>query len=182
MKKSFFYQFFLEFIQDIYDAEKQIIEAMPTMIQAATNKDLKEGLTEHFEETKDQVNRLEIIFNLLEEKPFRKKCKGMEGVLLEGKEFLQEAGMSPAVKDCFIIIAAQKVEHYEIASYGSALALAKHMRSASDDKEYEDICDLLEESIKEEKNADKTLTKVAEGKLFTIGVNEEIEEEIKQKA
>lgn len=182
MKNSVFYKFFLKFIQDIYDAEHQIVESLPLMIKECTNQELKNGLTEHLNETKEQVNRLNTVFKLLGEEPKRKKCKGLEGIIEEGKDVLKEPGLTSAVKDCFIIITAQQVEHYEIASYGSAIALVDHFKDAcSDKREFNEIYDLLNETIKEEGNADKKLTKVAEGKMFTKGVNDEIENEIQSK-
>jgi len=182
MKNSVFYKFFLKFIQNIYDAENQIVESLPYIIHECTNEELKNGLTEHLNETKEQVNRLNKVFKLLGEAPARKNSKALEGILEEGKEFLKEPGLTPAVKDCFIIITAQQVEHYEIASYGSAIALVEHFKSSfSDKKEFNEIYDLLNETIKEEGKADKKLTKVAEGKVFTKGVNDEIENELKVK-
>jgi ferritin-like metal-binding protein YciE len=180
MKNSVSYKFFLKFIQDIYDAEHQIVDRLPLMIKECTNEELKKGLTEHLIETKEQVNRLNKVFKLLGEEPSRKKCKGLEGIIEEGQSVLKEPGLTPAVKDCFIIITAQQIEHYEIASYGSAIALVEHFKSACSDKnEFSEICDLLNATIKEEGKADKKLTKVAEGKMFTEGVNDEIENEIK---
>jgi ferritin-like metal-binding protein YciE len=180
MKNSHFYKFFLQFIQDIYDAENQIVEKLPQMIKEVTNEELKAGLTEHFNETKQQVTRLNQVFKLLDEEPKRKKCKGLEGIIQEGTDILQESGLTPAVKDCFIIITAQQVEHYEIASYGSAIALVEHMKSACPEvSELSDVCDLLNDILKEEKSADKKLTKAAEGKLFMKGVNDELENELK---
>lgn len=183
MRNATFYKVFLEFIQDIYDAENQIVEALPTMISHCNHPDLKKGLSQHLEETKEQVNRLEQIFTLLEESPTRKPCAGMKGLLEEGKEILEKNNLTKSVKDCFIIIAAQKVEHYEIASYGSAIALVDHMECACENKdEWKEICDLLNKTLKEEKASDEKLTKVAEGSLFIKGVNEEIEKEISVKA
>lgn len=179
MKNSVFYKFFLNFIQDMYDGEHQIIESLPTMIKESTNEELKNGLTEHLSETKEQVNRLNQVFKFLGETPKRKKCKGIEGIIEAGKSVIKEPGLTPAVKDCFIIITAQQIEHFEIASYGSAIALVDHMKSVSSEKiEFKEIANLLNDTIKEEGNADKKLTKIAEGKLFTKGVNHEIENEI----
>lgn len=167
-------------MQGIYDAENQMVNALPLMIQECTNEDLRIGLSEHLEETKEQVNRLQKVFSLLGEIPEGKKCKGMAGIIEEGKDILSRGGLTPAVKDCFIIITAQQVEHFEIASYGSAVALIEHIQSACPEKnEFNEICDLLEETLQEEGKADKALTRVAEGKLFFDGVNDELEKEIK---
>lgn len=180
MKKSTFYSIFLEFIQEIYDCENQLVEAMPKMIQNSSNQELKNGLTEHLNETKEQVKRLKEVFACLKEQPTSKKCKGIAGIIEEGEQILHNPELTPAVKDCFTIIAAQKVEHYEIASYGSAIALTKHLKSVSSEEiDFNQILNLLEVSLGEEKRADNKLTKVAEGKFFMKGVNDEIENEIK---
>lgn len=105
---------------------------------------------------------------------------GLAGIIEEGEQLLKRSGLTSALKDCFIIISAQKVEHYEIASYGSAIALTKHLKSvASEQIDFSKILNLLEENLDEESKADKKLTKVAEGKFFTQGVNDEIENDIK---
>lgn len=183
MKGSTFYKVFVEFIADIYDAENQIVKALPKMIQHASDSNLKTGLTKHLEETKEQVSRLKEIFSLLGESVTAKPCDGMKGLLKEGEEVISKSGLTPAVKDCFIIIAAQKVEHYEIASYGSALALVKHLEAACGDQaDFDAIESLLKDSLDEEVKADKTLTAAAEGKMFMKGVNDEIEKEVKAKA
>lgn len=182
MKHANFYRVFVDFIKDMYDAENQIVKALPDMIQSVHNEDLKKCLSLHLEETRDQITRIKRIFQLLGETSEPKECKGMKGVIEEGREILRKPGISSTVKDCFIIISAQKVEHYEIASYGSALTLAKHMKSTCPDvNAFKEVCELLEETLKEEKNADKKLTTIAEGKLFMQGVNHELEKEIKVK-
>lgn len=147
-------------------AENQIIESLPNLIKAASFPELKEGLTHHLKETKNQVSRLEKIFSLLGLKPKEKLCKGMKGILKEGDELVQNKQKS-ATLDATIISAAQKVEHYEIASYGTLRSFAKYLDL---DRQ---IIDLIQETLDEEGNANKTLTKVAEGSLFSKGVNEE---------
>lgn len=180
MKNMVFYRIFLDFLQDIYDAENQVVKSLPLMIQNATNEDLRESLSLHLEETKDQVQKLKRVFELLGEQPLGKPCKGIVGLIEEGKEILQKPGITPHVKDCFIIISAQKIEHYEIASYGSAIALVEHMESAfKDRKELKEIREHLEDILEEEEEADKKLTQVAEGKWLMDGVNDEIEKELK---
>jgi ferritin-like metal-binding protein YciE len=179
MTKSAFYQMFLELIKDLYDAENQIVNALPLMIQNCSNAELKESLSNHLNETKEQVNRLRRVFSILNEQPTGKPCKGIQGLIEEGKEILQK-NLTPAVKDAFIIVAAQKIEHYEIASYGSACTLADHLKAVyQEDVDFDEICDLLEDSLDEEAKADKKLTSVAEGKFFSKGVNDEAESELR---
>jgi ferritin-like metal-binding protein YciE len=115
---------------------------------------------------------------MLNENPTGKKCPGMQGLLDEGKEVIRQAG-SAAVKDAHLIIAAQKVEHYEIAAYGSARAIARHLSDIeyNDRVDFDEIADLLQESLDEEANADEKLTEIAEGSFFTTGINEEAERE-----
>lgn len=180
MKDAVFYNLFLGFIQTIYDAENQIVKAIPSIIKECTSQELREGLSEHLEETKEQVTRLRRVFELLGETPTAKPCKALTAILEEGKEMIGKSHLTPAMKDCFIIINAQQIEHYEIASYGSLISLIDHIKEACPErKEMKEIYDLMKETIEEEGTADKKLTKVAEGKLFCKGVNEEIEKEIK---
>jgi ferritin-like metal-binding protein YciE len=140
--------FMLE-MADLYDAEKQIIQALPKMAKAAQDEELRHALEEHLEETEEQVTRLEQVFEILGEKAKGKKCKGVEGLLKEGEEIIKQSS------DAALICAAQKVEHYEIAAYGSLLAWARLLGD-------EDAADLLEETLDEEKSADEKLTQVAE--------------------
>lgn len=180
MKEASFYEVFIEYLQDLYDAEHQIVTALPKMIKEASDKELKEGFTKHLAETKEQVKRLETIFKLLNVPAKRKSCHAMKGLIEEGKEILEKAIPSSAVKDCFLIIAAQKIEHYEMAAYGSARTLVKHLKAVSEDNvDYTEMNRLLKETLDEESHANKTLTKVAEGKTYTTGVNDEIEEELR---
>ena len=137
-------------LKDLYSAEKQIIRALPKVIKAVSTPDLHEGLTNHLEETKGQVARLEKIGELLGKKMTGKICAGMKGVLEEGSEVLEDTEKG-LVRDAALISACQRVEHYEMAGYGSAREFAKQLGL------YE-IADLLDETLAEEKNADKTLT------------------------
>lgn len=179
MNKLAFFDVFLEFVQDLYDAELHITKALPQMIQKATNEDLQAGLSDHLKETKEQVKRLEKVFKLLGIRPQARQCKGILGLLEEGREILQRKGISRAARDCFIIIAAQKIEHYEIASYGSACTLVEHMNAACPElANFDEIYDLLNATLQEEAKADIKLTKIAEGKFFKQGVNDELEHEI----
>jgi ferritin-like metal-binding protein YciE len=140
----------VEELKDLYSAEKQIIRALPKVIKAVSTPDLQEGLTNHLEETKGQVARLEKIGEMLGKKMTGKTCAGMKGVLEEGSEVLEDTEKG-LVRDAALISACQRVEHYEMAGYGSAREFARQLG-------LKDIADLLDETLKEEKNADKTLT------------------------
>ncbi len=151
---------YIEELKDIYSAEQQIMKALPKMAAGANHNTLKTAFTEHLEVTREQVRRLETIFEELGEKPTGKKCKGMEGLLEEGEEMLKEPG-DPDVKDAGLIGAAQKVEHYEIAAYGTARTLALQLG-------LQNHADLLQQTLDEEGETDKRLTSLAEG-----GVNKD---------
>jgi ferritin-like metal-binding protein YciE len=153
---------FLEELADLYDAEKQLIKALPRMAKAAEHDELRDAFETHLEETEEHVNRLEQVFEKMGEKPRGKKCKAMQGLLEEGQDLIKEKE-----GDAALICAAQKVEHYEIASYGSLRSWAKLM-------EEEDAAELLEETLQEEKATDQKLTQTAEN---SINVEEEEEEE-----
>jgi ferritin-like metal-binding protein YciE len=148
---------FIEELKDIYDAEKQISKALPKMAKAAGHEELREAFETHLEETRGQIQRLEKVFELFDEQPKGRKCKAMEGLLEEGKDLIDEEE-----GDAALICAAQKVEHYEIASYGSLISWARLLGEA-------DAADLLEETLGEEEQADEKLTDVAES---TINVEE----------
>lgn len=144
---------FVEELKDLYSAENQIIKALPKMIKAASSTQLKAGFEEHLEQTKQQVQRLEQIFETLGASPKGKKCKGMEGLLEEGKELLEEDA-SAEVLDAGLIAAAQHVEHYEIAGYGCVRTYAELL---GDKKAVQ----LLEKTLNEEKQTDSKLTELA---------------------
>jgi ferritin-like metal-binding protein YciE len=137
-------------LKDLYSAEKQIVRALPKIIKAVTSPDLQQGLSNHLEETKGQVARLEKIGEILGKKMTGKACVGMKGVLEEGSEILEDTDKG-AVRDAALISACQRVEHYEMAGYGSARDFAKLLGQG-------EIASLLDETLAEEKNADKTLT------------------------
>jgi ferritin-like metal-binding protein YciE len=145
---------FLEQLKDLYDAENQLIKALPKMAEAANSDDLREGIEEHLEQTKGHAQRIETIFENLGEKAKAKKCRGMEGVIKEGNEALEE-DMDPDVRDAAIIAAAQRVEHYEIAGYGTARTFANLLGER-------EAASLLEETLNEEKETDAKLTQLAE--------------------
>jgi ferritin-like metal-binding protein YciE len=137
-------------LKDLYSAEKQIVRALPKIIKAVSTPELQHGLSNHLEETKEQVVRLEKIGEILGKKMTGKTCVGMKGVLEEGSEVLEDTDKG-VVRDAALISACQRVEHYEMAGYGSARDFAKQLGQS-------EIASLLDETLEEEKNADKTLT------------------------
>ncbi len=143
-------------IQDLYSAENQIIDALPKMAEAATSEKLKKAFTTHLEETIEQIKRLKKAAQTLGIEPEGHTCKGMEGLLKEGEELLKEEP-SP-VLDAALISAAQRVEHYEIAGYGSAITFAEMLKE-------DEAADILKETIAEEKHTDELLTHIAESEV-----------------
>jgi ferritin-like metal-binding protein YciE len=141
-------------LKDLYNAESQLLKALPKMAKAADSPELRAAFEEHLEVTRGQVSRLETIFTDLGVSPKGKKCKAMEGLIEEGKEILEEDA-DPAVRDAALIAAAQKVEHYEMAGYGCVRTYARQLG-------YDDAAALLQETLDEEGEADKTLTGLAE--------------------
>lgn len=143
-----------EKLSDLYDAEKQILVALPKIAKATSSSDLKEAFEKHLEQTKGHVMRLDKIFSQKGERPEGKTCKGMEGLLKEGEELLKEQEQDPAL-DAGLIAAAQSVEHYEMAGYGSAQTWARQLGR-------EEAANLLEETLEEEKETDAELIEIAE--------------------
>jgi ferritin-like metal-binding protein YciE len=141
-------------VKDLYNAENQLVKALPKMAKAASNPSLQEAFTTHLEETKVHVERLEEIAKLLDTSPKGKVCKAMEGLVEEGAEAIEDTG-DAAVKDLALIVAAQKVEHYEIAGYGSARTLAETLGLT-------DIAEILQTTLDEEGATDQILTDLAE--------------------
>ena len=146
-------ELYVEQLQDLYSAENQIIKALPKMIEAAQSEELRDALNEHLEVTRNQATRIEKICQELGEKPEKEKCKGMEGVLKEGSDLLKE--VSEEVRDAAIIAAAQRVEHYEMAGYGTARTYASLLG-------FDEAAGQLEETLEEEKEADEKLSELAE--------------------
>jgi ferritin-like metal-binding protein YciE len=159
----------IEELKDLYSAEKQIVKALPKIIRGAASAELKQAIQEHLEVTKGQVTRLEEVFSHLDEKAKAKHCKGMEGLLQEGAECLEEEDAGP-LRDLQLIGAAQRVEHYEVAAYGTAKAMAYKL-------ELSDAAELLNQTLEEEEEADKKLTEVAEGLYQEVETGDEAEEE-----
>lgn len=168
-------ELYLEQLQDVYDAEKQLVKALPKMAKTATHEELKAAFEQHLEQTEEHVARLERIFEELGEKPKGKKCKAMQGLVEEGKEMMEEDASSD-VMDAGLICAAQKVEHYEIATYGCLRTYAELLG-------FDEQADLLQETLDEEKDTDENLTELAVGciNLDAEDGDEEDEEEEEEK-
>jgi ferritin-like metal-binding protein YciE len=150
---------YLHELKDIHNAEKQILQALPKMAKAATHQELRQAFEEHERVTEEQVRRLETIFDDLGQKPSGKKCKGMEGLIEEGEEILSEDA-DPDVRDAALIAAAQRVEHYEIAAYGTARTYARQLG-------FDKHAELLQRTLDEEGQTDERLTKLAERRINT---------------
>jgi ferritin-like metal-binding protein YciE len=168
MTDSRLHEFFLEELKDIYGAEKQIIKALPKMQKAATSPELAQAFEEHLDVTQTQVTRIDEIFENLGEKADSKKCEAMRGIIEEGEQLIKETEDGTATRDVALILAAQKVEHYEIATNGALLQLANTMGHA-------EVADLLEATLDEEKEADLKLTEIAESKI-NYQASEEMDE------
>lgn len=146
--------FLVEELKDLYSAEKQLTKALPKMAKAANSDDLKKAFEDHLKETEGQIARLDKISKITGKSLGGKKCKAMEGLIEEGKEIMEE-DCTPEVRDVALIAAAQKVEHYEIASYGCAKTYARLLG-------YSEVEELLEETQQEESSADEKLTALSE--------------------
>jgi ferritin-like metal-binding protein YciE len=164
-QESKFHELFLHELKDIYWAETHLAKALPKMSKGATTPELSQAIENHKKETDGQIERLEKVFEILGTKASGKKCQAMEGLLEEGKEILEDTKKDTMVRDAGIIIGSQKIEHYEIASYGSLVALAKKMGQ-------NEIAQLLEQTLEEEKKTDALLSQIAEEH-----VNEEASQE-----
>ena len=146
-------ELYVDELKDIYNAENQLVKALPKMAKAATSEDLRTGFEEHLEQTRGHVQRLEQIFKALGEKPTGKKCKGMEGLVAEGQEMMDE-DFEDDVMDAALISAAQRVEHYEIAAYGTVRTYAELLGE-------DQAVTLLEQTLEEEKETDQKLSDLA---------------------
>jgi ferritin-like metal-binding protein YciE len=155
-----------EQLEDLYSAETQLVTALPKMEKAATHDELKTAFKEHLEETRGHVERVkEALGELGGSTTSTEECKGMKGLITEGEEIMQMTG-DPTAKDAAIIAAAQRVEHYEIAAWGTVRQLAKECG-------YDGIEDLADQTLDEESQADKLLTKIATGGMFKSGLNQQ---------
>jgi ferritin-like metal-binding protein YciE len=174
VKANSLHELYLEELKDLYDAENQIIKALPKMVDAASSEELQGALTEHLEVTRGQAKRLEQIFQNMGEKLKAEKCKGMEGLIKEGSDILSE-DMDEDVKDAAIISAAQRIEHYEMAGYGTVRTWANLLGETEAES-------LLQETLDEEKEADEKLNELAEEINVQAESGEGEEEEVEQKA
>jgi len=147
-------ELYIDELKDLYSAENQLVKALPKMAKAASSDELRQGFEEHLEQTRGHVDRLEKIFEALRETPKGKKCKGMEGLVEEGAEVIEE-DFEGSLMDAALIGAAQRVEHYEIAAYGTVCAFAEELGE-------EDQIALLTETLEEEKETDEKLTKLSQ--------------------
>jgi ferritin-like metal-binding protein YciE len=161
----------LDEVRDLYDAEKQLVKALPKMAKASSSDDLRRAIQNHLVETENQVGRLEKVFGLLDAKPRGKHCAGIAGIIEEGSDVLKEDA-TDAVLDACIIAAAQRAEHYEMAAYGTAAAWA-------DGLGLDEVAELLRETLEEERAADEKLSTLAEAGInaAAMGGKEEEEEE-----
>jgi ferritin-like metal-binding protein YciE len=168
LKGSMLEDFFVDALKDIYWAEKALTKALPKMAKSATSQELKEAFDQHLEVTKKQIGRLEDVFNQLGKKAQGKKCEAMQGLVDESETIISETKDDTFTRDAALIIAAQKVEHYEIASYGGLVQLARTMNKNG-------IAKVLEITLNEEKSADELLTRVAEKSINVEAAEEESE-------
>jgi len=160
MKVNSLEQLFVDQLKDLYDAEHQIIEALPKMADQASSPDLKQSFELHLDQTRQQAQRLEQIFSKMDQSPQGKKCIGMQGIIKEGEEIMKEA-KDPDTRDAGMIAAAQKVEHYEISGYGTARAYARMLG-------HDDAAHLLDKTLQEESQTDELLNRLA---MSHINVN-----------
>lgn len=159
------HQFFMEQLQDIYWAEKKLVKTLPKLEDAATSRELKKAFSDHLMQTKNHVTRLENVFEMMGEDAKAKKCPAMAGIADEGEEIIDETDEGTAQRDVGLIFAGQKAEHYEIATYGGLVQLAKTMG-------HSEAADLLSQTLAEEKQADQLLTQIAE-KSSNMRANQE---------
>ncbi len=158
-------EFFVDELKDIYWAEKKLVKTLPKLQKAANSDELKQAFGNHLTETEGHVERLEQAFEMLGHKPQAKKCDAMEGITEEGASVIEDTKAGTATRDVALVLAGQKAEHYEIATYGGLIQIAKTLG-------HNDVANLLQQTLQEEKNADQILTGIAEG-----GINYEASEE-----
>src|SRR5688572_8561799 len=165
---SMLQELFIEELRDIYWAEKHLVKALPKMEKASSSEELANAFADHLSVTQEQVSRLEQVFELMGEKARGKKCDAMEGLVKEAESVIEDTEEGTSTRDVALIIAAQKVEHYEIAAYGGLATLAKTLGK-------QDIANLLGETLEEEKETDELLTNLAENNI-NQSAQQEVEE------
>ncbi len=158
-------EFFIDSLKDIYWAEKSLVKALPKMAEKATSEELKSAIEKHLSETENQVTRLEQVFESVGEKASAQKCEAMEGLVKESETIISETEDGSLTRNVGIIAACQKVEHYEIASYGT-------IRTLADALGFKEASKLLNETLEEEKKADALLTQIAEGSVNESALKE----------
>ena len=158
-------ELFIDELKDIYWAEKHLTSALPKMAKSATSDELRSAIENHLRETENHVSRVEQVFESIGEKAVAKKCEAMAGLIKEGEEIISETEKGSITRDAGIISSAQKVEHYEIASYGTLRSLAGVLG-------HDEAVELLDATLQEEKNADNILTQVAETSINQAARNE----------
>jgi ferritin-like metal-binding protein YciE len=151
-------EFFHDEIKDIYWAEKKLVQTLPKLSKAATSEQLRDAFTTHLEQTKEHVTRLEKVFDLLGHKPQAKKCDAMEGITEEGASVIEDTDEGTSTRDVALILAGQKAEHYEIATYGGLAQIARTLG-------HDDVAKLLETTLQEEKDTDELLSELAENSI-----------------
>lgn len=159
-------EFFIEQLQDIYWAEKKLVKTLPKLAEAAHSAALRAAFDSHLAQTENHVTRVEQVFTMMNEKAKAEECPAMKGIISEGEDIIDETEVGTAQRDVGLIFAGQKAEHYEIATYGSLIQLARDMGN-------DDIAQLLQQTLNEEKNADRKLTELA-----TSGINREAAREV----
>ena len=165
MKLNSLQDVFVEQVADLRSAEEQLVQALPKMASAASSPELKEAFEHHLVQTRNHVQRIEeVVANVGIDVP-TETCKAMQGLIKEGEDIISAPG-DPAAKDAALIAAAQRVEHYEIAAYGTAKTIAGELG-------FDDAKDILDETLEEESDADKLLTKIATGGVFAAGINQD---------
>jgi ferritin-like metal-binding protein YciE len=165
MENSEFHKFFVDELKDIYWAEKHLVKALPKMKKAATSNELAAAFEKHTAETQTHIETLEKAFSSLEEKPVAKKCDAMAGLLEEASSIIEDTEAGTMIRDAALILAAQKVEHYEIATYGTLVTFAECMG-------HTEVVNLLKQTLDNEKATDVALTEIAEGSINSEAVAE----------
>jgi ferritin-like metal-binding protein YciE len=158
-------EFFIDQLQDIYWAEQKLVKTLPKLSEASHSPELRRAFDSHLNETKNHVSRIEKAFSLMKEKAESKECPALKGIAEEGEEIIDETEENTAQRDVGLIVAGQKAEHYEIATYGALIRLAKDMDEG-------EVASLLQETLKEEKAADQKLTQLAESGINKAAAHE----------
>jgi ferritin-like metal-binding protein YciE len=151
-------EFFVDQLQDIYWAERKLVKTLPKLQEAATNTELRKAFEDHLRQTEDHVTRLQEVFHLIDEPVSAQKCPAMSGIVDEGEDIIDDTDEGSAQRDVGLIFAGQKAEHYEIATYGGLVSLAKTLG-------YNEVAEKLEKTLAEEKQADVLLTQIAESHI-----------------